>query len=69
VLALRGGTPLPRGLDVRLLQLGLSNEGADIRADGIFGQASVQHVKAWQKAHRHAATGIADIPLILRLTA
>ena len=30
-------TPMLRGLDVRLLQLGLSEAGCDVVADGIFG--------------------------------
>lgn len=37
-------TPLARGLDARLVQLGLSDRGADIKADGIFGQTSVKRL-------------------------
>jgi chitosanase len=69
VIGLQAGAPLPRGLDVRRLQLGLSDRGADIRADGVYGQASAAHVKAFQHSHRLPATGIADIALITRLAA
>ena len=56
------GDPLARGLDVRLLQLGLSDRGVDILADGIFGRTSFNLLKAWQAQHGLAATGIADPP-------
>lgn len=59
--------PLNRGLDVRLLQLGLSQRGMDIRADGVFGQASFKSVKAFQTVHGLPATGVADIALISTL--
>jgi len=62
-------TPLARGLDVRLLQLGLSDRGVDILADGIFGRTSFNLLKAWQAQHGLAATGIADPALIGELTA
>lgn len=69
VLAVQAGAPLPRGLDVRLLQLGLSDQGADIRADGVFGRASADQVRRYQARHRLPATGIADVALIARLSA
>lgn len=62
-------TPLQRGLDARLVQLGLSDRGFDIRADGVFGQASVRHIKTWQQAQGLPVTGIADVALIASLTA
>jgi chitosanase len=62
-------SPLPRGLDVRLLQLGLSDWGADIKADGIFGSHSAECVKAYQSAHGLPATGVADPALIVQLIA
>lgn len=62
-------SPLHRGLDVRLLQLALSERGADIRADGVYGQGSLRQVRAWQQANHLPATGIADIALIASLTA
>lgn len=59
--------PLLRGLDVRLLQLALSQEGADIRADGVFGRASSQRVADHQRATGAAASGVADPALVLGL--
>lgn len=60
-------SPLARGLDVRLLQLGLSTRGVDVRADGVFGQASARVVAAWQRRQGLPATGIADVALIAAL--
>ncbi|HMW17970.1 MAG TPA: peptidoglycan-binding protein [Accumulibacter sp.] len=62
-------SPLPRGLDVRLVQLGLSDWGADIKADGVFGQHSVECLKRYQKAKGHPVTGVADPALIAQLLA
>ncbi|MER2551935.1 MAG: peptidoglycan-binding protein [Thauera sp.] len=62
-------TPLARGLDVRLLQLGLSDRGVGILADGIFGRTSFNLLKAWKAQHGLVADGIADPPLIGELTA
>lgn len=56
--------PLQRGLDVRLVQLAMSNLGADIKADGVFGSASARCVKETQIARGLAVTGVADIALI-----
>lgn len=56
--------PLQRGLDVRLLQLALSNLGADIKADGVFGAASARCVKEAQIARGLPVTGVADVGLI-----
>ncbi|WP_431104639.1 chitosanase [Roseateles noduli] len=56
--------PLQRGLDARLLQLALSNLGADIKADGVFGGASARCVKETQIARGLPATGVADVALI-----
>jgi len=67
VLALQ--SPLLRGLDVRLMQLGLSDLGADIKADGVFGRASVNGIKAYQASKGLPVTGVADIPLIAQLVA
>jgi chitosanase len=60
-------SPLLRGLDVRLLQLGLSRKGFSIRADGVFGNASLGAIKACQTAHNLPANGVADIALIAQL--
>jgi chitosanase len=61
-------SPLQRGLDVRLVQLGLSEAGADIKADGIFGQTSARHIREYQSAKGLPATGVADIAVIAQLT-
>lgn len=60
-------TPLARGLDVRLVQLGLSENGIAIKADGIFGQTSVNLLKKYQAAAGLPTTGVADAALISRL--
>ena len=60
-------TPLARGLDVRLVQLGLSDNGADILADGVLGQTSVKRIADYQAAHGLPANGVADAALIARL--
>ncbi|CAH1082222.1 chitosanase [Candidatus Nitrotoga sp. 1052] len=62
-------SPLQRGLDVRLLQLGLSDRGVDINADGIFGQTSQQLIKKYQSTHGLPMTGVADVALIAQLVA
>ena len=61
--------PLPRGLDVRLVQLALSDRGMDVLADGVFGRTSAQRVAEYQIAHGLSATGVADPGLIAQLTA
>lgn len=60
-------TPLQRGLDVRLLQLGLSDGGSDIKADGIFGKTSARRLREYQASNNLPATGVADQALIARL--
>ena len=65
ILALQ--TPLARGLDVRLVQLGLSDQGADIKADGVFGQSSSKCVREYQASQGLPATGVANVALIARL--
>jgi chitosanase len=62
-------SPLQRGLDVRLVQLGLSRRGVDVRADGIFGQGCARCVRDFQTAQGMPATGSADISLIAALIA
>ena len=61
--------PLIRGLDVRLTQLGLSDRGMDIRADGIFGQTSTNVAKAWQAQNARPVNGVVDLALVGELTA
>ncbi len=60
-------SPVCRGLDVRLLQLGLSKNGSNVIADGVFGNASANAIRDYQKNHGLPATGIADISLIAEL--
>jgi len=62
-------TPLLRGLDVRLVQLGLSDLGADILADGVLGQTSIKRIAEYQSSNGLPATGVADPALIARLVA
>jgi chitosanase len=68
-LAFQTSTLLLRGLDVRLEQLALSERGADIRADGVFGRASANCVADHQRAIGMPVTGVADRPLVLALAA
>lgn len=61
--------PLPRGLDVRLLQLGLSERGMNLVADGVFGQTSAKRVAEYQIALGKPPTGVADQALVAELAA
>lgn len=67
--ALAVQSPLQRGLDVRLVQLALSDQGCDIRADGIFGSATARSIRAFQRTHELPETGVADAGVIHRLLA
>ena len=60
-------TPLARGLDVRLLQLALSEQGIAIKADGIFGRTSANLLRDYQASTGLPATGVADPALLGRL--
>lgn len=62
-------TPLARGLDAYLVQLGLSGQGADIKADGIFWQTSVKRLAEYQSSKGLPATGVAAPSLIAQLIA
>ncbi len=62
-------SPLQRGLDVRLIQLGLSDLGVDVKADGILGQTTFRHLKEYQASRGLPATGVADAALIAQLLA
>jgi chitosanase len=66
---LKVATPLPRGLDVRLVQLGLSEADLAVKADGVFGPGTSAALKAFQVGQGLTPTGVADIALIGRLTA
>jgi chitosanase len=60
-------TPFLRGLDVRLLQLGLSDRGYEVRADGIYGNTSAGLVRTFQQAAGLPSSGVADPDTIARL--
>jgi chitosanase len=66
-LAFLTSEPLCRGLDVRLVQLALSERRADIRADGVFGRASAACVAEFQRSEGLQVTGVADSALVVRL--
>jgi chitosanase len=68
-LAFLTSAPLVRGLDVRLVQLALSERGADIQADGVYGRASSNSVSDFQRASGLPATGVADRALASMLAA
>ena len=68
-LAFQTSAPLTRGLDVRLVQLALSERGADVRADGVFGRASGNCVADFQRAEGQPVTGVADRALVASLAA
>lgn len=61
--------PMIRGLDVRRVQLGLSQRGHAIKADGIYGQSSADAIRRYQASLGLPTTGVADVQLIGRLTA
>lgn len=60
-------SPLQRGLDVRLVQLALSDQGCDVRADGIFGGVTARFIRAFQRSNELPETGVADAGLVQRL--
>lgn len=57
-------SPLLRGLDVRLLQLALSDAGEPVKADGVFGDQSAKSLARVQAARGSPATGSADPALV-----
>lgn len=59
--------PLLRGLDVRLVQLSLSELGTSISADGVFGRASAERVAEYQRSEGLPVTGVVDRALALSL--
>ena len=52
-------SPLQRGLDVRLVQLALSDAGEPVKADGVFGDQSSKSLARVQTARGKPATGSA----------
>jgi chitosanase len=51
------GSPMLSGLDVRLLQLGLSERGVDLRADALYGPGTRDAVRAFQVTRGQAPSG------------
>lgn len=62
-------SPLARGLDVRLLQLALSDAGQAVKADGIFGQSASDALRQFQQAQGQPASGAADPGQVAALAA
>jgi len=62
-------SPMLKGLDIRLLQLGLSEMGIDVRADALFGKGSRDAVIALQQRDGSPQTGTLDAASVLRLAA
>lgn len=60
-------SPMAVGMDVRMLQLALSEQQVAVTADGVFGKASANAIKAFQIAHGQEATGIADVAFIRKV--
>ena len=53
--------------DALLVQLALSDQGCDVRADGIFGGVTARFIRAFQRSKELPETGVADAGLIRRL--
>jgi len=62
-------SPLQRGLDARLVQLALSDQGCDVRADGVFGNGTAKFIRAFQRTSDLPETGVADAVVIHKLMA
>jgi chitosanase len=60
-------SPLLRGHDVRRVQLGLSMDGMEIVADGVYGPTSAMRIRQYQLGRGYAATGVATPELIAEL--
>lgn len=60
-------SPLQRGLDVRLVQLALSDAGEPVKADGVFGDQSSKSLARVQTARGKPATGSADPAAVVEL--
>lgn len=59
--------PGATGWTVAQLQQALDRHGAKLAVDGGYGPATLTAVKAWQQAHKQAATGVVDVPTWLTL--
>jgi peptidoglycan hydrolase-like protein with peptidoglycan-binding domain len=54
---------------VRLVQLGLSEHGFDVRADALFGSGLRNAILAWQMREGQPLTGALDAATVLVLAA
>lgn len=61
--------PMLRGADVRLLQLGLSERGLDLRADGVFGPGTRDRVREFQITRGQPPSGALDAAQVAALAA
>ena len=65
--ALAVTTPLARGADVRLVQLGLSDAGIGLTADGVYGNGTATAVKQYRMANGLPNADVLDQNLIMRI--
>jgi chitosanase len=68
-LAVVTSAPLCRGVDVRLVQVALSQRGHEIHADGVFGRASARSVAEFQERGGRPVTGVVEKALVATLAA
>ncbi|MDR7294775.1 MULTISPECIES: peptidoglycan-binding protein [Roseateles] len=61
--------PMLKGLDVRLVQVGLSEHGFDVRADALFGAGLRNAILAWQMREGLPLTGTLEAATVLALAA
>ncbi|MDQ1683692.1 MAG: hypothetical protein QOC82_429 [Frankiaceae bacterium] len=59
--------PGATGWTVAQLQQALDRHGAKLAVDGGYGPSTLSAVKAWQQAHKQAATGVVDVATWLTL--
>lgn len=62
-------TPMLKGQDIRLVQLGLSEMGIDVRADAVFGKGSRDAVIALQQREGLPQTGTLDQAAVATIAA
>jgi chitosanase len=60
-------SPMAKGLDVRLVQLGLGDLGFDLTADGWYGQTTTRLIARHQQNLGLPPTGVADEGLVMEL--
>lgn len=62
-------SPMLKGLDARLVQLGLSELGIDVQADAVFGKSTREAVISLQVREGLPQTGTLDAATVLRVAA